>query len=260
MNYVQGYVAFIDILGFSTYVSDEQNADKTKDLFTFVEKFRFLYNTSPKLHTKVSFFSDSIVITSDQLESIILAICIAESYLKENLGLLFRGGICYGKYHHDNNTTFGPAVISAYKLEKTAVYSRIILDNQVQPQCDMELLTFIDIDGKKCLNSYGLMIDEMIPYGSEGAESPEGDITEIIADTFAKHKSKLLSQIQQYKGTDVVSKYLWRIRPYNYTCDLLLDMPCGEMLLRKIGYSVNEDLKKKIGLLKITENEIMRLN
>lgn len=257
MEYVQGYVAFIDILGFSSYVSDEKNAAKTKDLFSFIEKFRYLYNTSPDLHTQVSFFSDSIVITSEELESIILAIYIAESYLQENLGLLFRGGVCYGKYYHDHNTTFGPAVVSSYQLEKTAIYSRIILDNNIQTHNDMELLAFTDIDGKRCLNSYGLIIDENIAYGNTGAVYPEGDITTIIVDSFAKHRGKLLEQINKYRGTDVVSKYLWRIRPYNYTCNLLLDMPCGQMLLDSIGYAVNCELKKRLEALKIVEDDII---
>ena len=39
MNYKEGYVAFIDILGFSAYVSDEENANGTYDLFEFARKF-----------------------------------------------------------------------------------------------------------------------------------------------------------------------------------------------------------------------------
>ena len=49
MEYTNGYVAFIDILGFSNLVSNEQNADKVKDLFEFVEKFQYLFNSTSKL-------------------------------------------------------------------------------------------------------------------------------------------------------------------------------------------------------------------
>ena len=63
MKYKDGYVAFIDILGFSAYVSDENNANGTNDLFDFVRKFSYLFNTSPDLKIDVSFFSDSIVLT-----------------------------------------------------------------------------------------------------------------------------------------------------------------------------------------------------
>ena len=44
MEYKEGYVAFIDILGFSTYVSNEENANGTYDLFEFVRKFCYLFN------------------------------------------------------------------------------------------------------------------------------------------------------------------------------------------------------------------------
>lgn len=70
--------------------------------------------------------------TADELEKLVAPIYIAESYLKDKLGLLFRGGIYYGKYYHDNGVTFGPAVVAAYKLEGKANYSRILLDEKIQ--------------------------------------------------------------------------------------------------------------------------------
>ena len=50
------YVAFLDILGFSKYVSDEDNVDKVDNLFKFAKRFCLLYNTSPKLKVYASFF------------------------------------------------------------------------------------------------------------------------------------------------------------------------------------------------------------
>ncbi len=183
MEYSQGYVAFIDILGFSKYVSEERNGEKTEELFQFVEKFCYFYNNTPNLHTEVAFFSDSIVITSDEIASIVVAIYIAESYLKKSLSLLFRGGIYYGKYYHNQNITFGPAVISAYELEKKAIYSRIILDDKIELKEDIAQLVFTDIDGKKCVNSYSALIDEKIAFGSDGLVYPDGNVIKAIADT-----------------------------------------------------------------------------
>ncbi len=76
MEYTNGYVAFIDILGFSNLVSNEQNADKVKDLFEFVEKFQYLFNSTSKLNTNVAFFSDSIILSTNNQP-------------KDNLGMLF---------------------------------------------------------------------------------------------------------------------------------------------------------------------------
>lgn len=50
-------------------------------------------------------------------------------------GILFRGGITYGKVVHTDKMLFGPAMNKAYSLEsKTAVYPRIIIDNDVIKQ------------------------------------------------------------------------------------------------------------------------------
>lgn len=253
MEYSQGYVAFIDILGFSSYVSDESNGAKTNDLFRFIERFRDFYNESPKLGTEIAFFSDSIVITSTELSSIIIAVYIVESYLKKNLGLLFRGGICYGKYYHNRDITFGPAVVSAYELEKKALYSRIILDNQIELADGLELFVFTDIDGKKCVNPYCTLIEENASYGSDGPIYPDGDVIEIISDTFLKHRSELLEKIKEYKGDSVVEKYLWRIRPYNFTCNFFANMPCDTKLSELLGFTVNEKFKETINSLRITE-------
>ena len=36
MKYTEGYVAFIDILGFSKFIEIEENGENTFDLFEFV--------------------------------------------------------------------------------------------------------------------------------------------------------------------------------------------------------------------------------
>lgn len=259
MQYSQDYVAFIDILGFSNYVSNEGNAEKTQDLFAFIEKFRYFYNTSPQLNVKISFFSDSIVIVSPDIESIIIAIWMAESYLQNNLGLLFRGGICHGQYYHRDNVTFGPAVVSAYSLEKHAIYSRIIIDTEISQQLNNEeLLLFRDVDGWVCCNPYCTIIDENTSYGPNGITYPE-DIEESIESSFIKHKGKLLCQIEKHKGTAIIDKYLWRIRPYNYTCNLICNMDPGEILFKDIDYHISDALKEKIITAKITEKDIIAI-
>ena len=259
MEYIEGYVTFIDILGFSNYVSNEVNIEKTQDLFTFIEKFRYFYNSSPKLKTEISFFSDSIIITTSNFESAVVAVYIAESYLQKNIGLLFRGGLTYGKYYHENNVTFGPAVIAAYKLEQKAVYSRIIIDKELSNPIDEELLIFQDIDGAICCNPYATMINENISYGRNNVVYQDKDITKKIIYSFKENRNRLLHQIKIHKGSPVVDKYLWRIRPYNYTCDLIANMSCGEVLLEDPFFAVSADLKENTKILKITEKDICLL-
>ena len=148
--YKEGYVAFVDILGFSNYVLQEENAGKINDLMIFVNKFQYLYNKSPELKVKISFFSDSIVLSTEDnshLGMVLLAIWIAESYLYEHTSLLFRGAISEGKYYNENNISFGPAVIKSYKLENEANYSRIIIDKNIMKKFEtIPLDIFKDID------------------------------------------------------------------------------------------------------------------
>jgi len=48
-----------------------------------------------------------------------------------NLGFLCRGGISRGLVYHKDEIIFGPAMISAYRLEQAAVMPRIILHDDV---------------------------------------------------------------------------------------------------------------------------------
>lgn len=256
MEYSEGYLAFIDILGFSKYVNTDENGPKTYDLFEFVKKFCYLFNTSPQLDVQVSFFSDTIILTSADLDKLLLPIWIAESYLKDKLELLFRGGIVYGKYYHTNGTTFGPAVVSGYALENKAIYSRILISEDIAITEDKNIFYFMDIDGCRCINPYGMIFTEVLSSGPEGIIYPDNITDEIVAQ-YTKHRSELLKQIDQHRGSSVVEKYLWRLRPYNYTCNFIQNMPAGEMLYEGVGYAMNDELKEKIAALIIPENEVL---
>ena len=249
MEYTEGYLAFIDILGFSTFVSDDKNANKTHDLFEFIKKFCYLFNKSPQLDVNVSFFSDSIVLTANNLDSLVVPIYIAESYLKQELGLLFRGGICYGKYYHEKGVTFGPAVVKAYRLEEQAVYSGIIIDREIDLPFENSILYFRDTDGWTYLNPMSTILPDEPVY-------PDQNFNEDINSCFTTFRKEILHNISKYKGTRVLEKYLWRVRPFNYTCNLLADLPCGEVLYESSNFSMNQPLKDMLRQQIITETDI----
>ena len=100
------------------------------------------------------------------------------------------------------------------------------------------------------------ILNEPIAYGSEGEVYPEGNMNEIISNCFSKQRNYLIGQIAKNKGTSVIDKYLWRVRVFNYTCNLIADIPDGVTIYDKINFAANEQLK---GLLKkqlITEEDI----
>ena len=260
MEYTTGYVAFIDILGFSTFVSKEENGEKTDGLFSFINKFCYLFNTSKNLNVEVSFFSDSIVISSKKLKSLIVPILLAESYLQNELGLLFRGGIAYGKYYHKEGVTFGPAVIEAYKLENIAVYSRILIHKEIIVPEDIDICYFRDIDGYWCINPMATILNEIEAYGPDGIHYPEGDILEALKVRIVVHRERILAGIRRYMGSSVVEKYLWRIRAFNHTCRLYEEIPCGTVIYETIGFTADERLKMLFSAQIIKEEEYLSLN
>ena len=228
-----------------------------KNLFQFIDKFCFLYNTSSELSQNVAFFSDSIVIASDDLVKLSISIQIAESYLKSTLGLVFRGGITYGKYYYEKNVLFGPAVVSSYQLEKRANYSRILIDQSVEIPKDSSLLFFRDMDGWIVLNPFGMVLQSGCSYGGpQGVQYPENP-TKQLSESFEDNRRWIIGRIKQYKNTPIVEKYIWRIRPYNYTCKELLKCSDGELLYPEISYAMNGELRRIISRAIISEQDYM---
>lgn len=255
MEYSNGYVAFIDILGFSALVCDNKNKDKVKALFEYVEKFKYLFNSSPKLKVNVSFFSDSIVISSDKFGMLTIAISIIEGYLISTLGLLFRGGITKGEYYHSQGVTFGPAVITAYQLENKANYSRILIDSCIE--VDEETLEiFKDIDGYNCLNLESLCLWDGVVFAPEGPIYDNISL-ESVLNNFQKKKESILKKVFEYKGSKVVEKYLWRIRPYNYTCDFISCNGEDHEVFKETGIQMDEDIRKAFRDCAISMDDLM---
>ena len=152
---------------------------------------------------------------------------------------------------HNNNVLFGPSVVQAYSLEKQANYSRVIIDNRIInehiQEFDNKLSVFYDYDGAACLNPFAAILNEIVSYGGKGIESgyPD-DIPEAIKDRFEKKRNAIIEGIKQYKDSSVVDKYLWRIRPFNFTCRVLVDLPIGFVIYNDIDYRMSDELKEII--------------
>lgn len=244
IDYIEGHVAFIDILGFSNLVLDKDNADKVKDVTEFVGKFQYFFNSSPKLRTKVAFFSDSIVLTTDDtsdLGMLFLAIWIAESYLYSKTGLLFRGGISRGLFYHNEAIAFGPAIINSYRLENQANYSRIIIQDEiVNGLPEIPASIFKDIDGKYCFNPCAIGMLRNTPDSTEPTK-------EQFLKSFEEEREFVLKVIMDNLHTPVSDKYLWRMRAFNMMCELIPDT------FKAYNIELNDDElselnKKKISL------------
>ena len=216
LEYTEGYVAFIDILGFKQFVSNPDNISKTKDIFDFVSKLQYFFNTTSKLKTKVAFFSDSIVLTTDEFDTqyLLIALWLAEDYLHKKTGLIFRGALTKGLYYHEDIIAFGPAIVESFFQEKEAKYSRIVIDNSIIKSLNhipVEIMK--DIDGKYCLNP---VVASFYRFTNPATYK----ITkEAIFKSLEYEKNMIIEDIKDNYYQDYSDKYIWRLRPYNIICD-----------------------------------------
>jgi hypothetical protein len=168
MNYQKKIIAYIDLLGFKSFINftdktanyKEIKIDYVNNLFDLLKEFtenKAYSNTKSRVVTQ---FSDLIVISfeADDFESFydefrdIQLLCVNCI----NCGFLIRGSIVYGDIVHNENIIFGPGLVSAYESEKTiAKFPRIIIDRVIIKDFkdiklghfDIAEITSIDEDG-----------------------------------------------------------------------------------------------------------------
>jgi hypothetical protein len=154
-QYEERYIAFIDILGFSSLVNRaETDATLLERLVSVLEekemyavigkKMDDLGNNDPRGFFrdmfKMSTFSDNILI-STKINPIglglitILGATICNRLLHQ--GIFTRGAISKGNLIHTNAIALGAGLIKAYELERTAgIYPRILIDESIRKDMD----------------------------------------------------------------------------------------------------------------------------
>ena len=255
MGYEEGYIAFIDVLGFSQCVLEEANADKVDDLYYFFNLVRNSYKDYKNEKTNVAIYSDSIVISSDEFEHLLFPIGMFEFFLQSKLGLLFRGGITKGNYYHKDYITFGPAVIKAYNLEKEAKYSRILIDTKTIDIKDKGINVFQDIDGEICLNPFRDFIKGS-DHGVAKKCYPNEDPRQFYLKRVQFARESILASIKRYKGTKIMDKYYCRIFPFNYTCEQIAKTPTSIQAISLLSKLEQEAFSDSLKALKISNFEI----
>ena len=155
-EYEYRLVAFVDLLGFRSFLSKHGLKEVLKSLRIFYkeagkESFHQHYTKQGYGHNdtkalsieavrkedhRITIFSDLIVISyrstkeyiNWNFNELLERLYYAQGYLMHR-GLLIRGGITYGRLFHTDDYCVGPALVRAYELEyKKAFYPRVILD------------------------------------------------------------------------------------------------------------------------------------
>ena len=188
ITYTRRYVAYADILGFSSLVqksttdsgifeilvqatsrlSQEEpfSQDKTLDNTVkrtlqgnFGETWRSLYDSFSRGWGLT--FSDNLFLSQpDNLQGLYILLLSLSMLARDLLskGILIRGGVSIGEIYHSDRTVFGPALIDAITLEnKIAVYPRILLSDKITQSIKQSCLGDNSTDSKFGNGCYVLM-------------------------------------------------------------------------------------------------------
>jgi len=146
------YIAYVDILGFSSLVSriaEDRNLfalirDTLKHLNEQTNNVRQYRRRKrdPKhaqivrpTNLQMTAFSDCYVISETTPAWHVVAAVQALGARLLRAGILTRGAIVRGKAYHNSRILFGPAIIEAYQLESgVAVYPRILVTEEVRQE------------------------------------------------------------------------------------------------------------------------------
>lgn len=134
-GYMECFLGIIDILGFSDFVNNNENAVK---LITEIISNSFFSNESQLEKISYKMLSDTLIVyTNENTQYALLNLIFAlENFSIKCLekGFLSRGAVVQGKFYLDKDYDImvSPAFIEAYRLEENiACYPRILITNEV---------------------------------------------------------------------------------------------------------------------------------
>ena len=134
-GYMECFLGIIDILGFSDFVNNNENAVK---LITEIISNSFFSNESQLEKISYKMLSDTLIVyTNENTQYALINLIFAlENFRIKCLekGFLSRGAVVQGKFYLDKDYDImvSPAFIEAYRLEENdACYPRILITNKV---------------------------------------------------------------------------------------------------------------------------------
>jgi hypothetical protein len=130
-DYQELYIAFLDLLGFTSQVEDAKNDPVAhKKLRTVLHLVRESLCENPSISFRLNYFSDCIVLSGDRtpqgLGEMFHSILTLTSNLMQH-DVLIRGGLAAGRVHHSRDFLYGAAFNRAYKLESKEAHDPMVL-------------------------------------------------------------------------------------------------------------------------------------
>jgi hypothetical protein len=226
---IPSVVSFIDVLGFSQLGMRAINTGAgdvfLNQIHTSLNKARHAITPQFSL-AKIKVFTDNVVIGwpihgDGEGELGVTFLNLAEYQFSLTLdGFFIRGGVSIGPHFMDEETVFGPELITAYNLEsQVAVYPRIILSEKCKqkvheyiryaPQHDnpFNYALLEDMDGEWFLNYLYVLY-----------EWYREDATPFLPH-LETHRDKIKSALVTYADNHkLLKKYSWIANYHNYFC------------------------------------------
>lgn len=220
-GYTYGYVAYLDILGFSATINMSKDPKEFENLFAFYKQLQaMLKENFPQM--KMSFCSDSIFLTCDDYEKgkfnciqMFSAIYLLSETLYRQCGLLFRGGVTEGWFYHDETNIFGEAVNRAVALENAAKTSRILLDPEKKMVNTKWCNTFRDVDNGLCVNLYAELFAQRAGQFEKAGISSRKEAYQILLLLLVKTRESVIKMCRAHIHKPEAEKYLFQCHAFN---------------------------------------------
>ena len=131
---MEGYLAFIDILGFKDYLLERNSSQMFDEYERILEEA-----TNHDENIKYLLFSDTIILTlesrSEENKNSIFRACSVLLYELVSNNIPVKGGLTYGEYENriikDSKIIFGKALIDAYTIEQKQNWVGILISPKV---------------------------------------------------------------------------------------------------------------------------------
>ena len=135
MEWTYGVVAFLDVLGFASFVNEDAQRSDPHHLTRLLKSFEEVRNRTPIKKLDLRSFSDSITIAGELSGTGVVDVVDAVVGLQRALirhGVLVRGGVALGKHYADESLVYSEALVRAFRLERDrARFPRVIVDDDL---------------------------------------------------------------------------------------------------------------------------------
>jgi hypothetical protein len=135
-DYSDKLVAFIDILGFQRLISQD-NSEALATITIIDGHLQHVLDVLQKEHDMVftvRLFSDCMCISCDFTTENLFYIVFELAFIQFQMsceGFFLRGALSRGNHFENERMIFSKGLVSAYNIEKKAIYPRIVIDGEL---------------------------------------------------------------------------------------------------------------------------------